>query len=182
MTPARQQRKSQIISSGLVRRLLLAPWRGVWRLALAAVVVLALPGLPRVGAATTERVVSDRFSGLALNGIDPVAYFTDAAPLYGRAEREYRYAGVTWRFRNEGNMAAFIDNPNVYMPRYGGYDPIAVGRAVAVPGNPLLWTVFGERLYLFYSEQARARFVANPDEAILHADNKWPKVVGGLVQ
>ena len=24
-------------------------------------------------------------------------------------------------------------------------------------------------------------FVANPDEAILHADNKWPTVVGGLI-
>ena len=181
MTPARQQRKSPIISSGLRRRLSPASRQGVWRLALAAVLVLALPGLPRGGVATTERVVSDRFSGLALNGIDPVAYFTDAAPLYGRADKEYRYAGAIWRFRNEGNLAAFIDNPDVYMPRYGGYDPIAVGRAVAVPGNPLLWTVFGDRLYLFYSEQARARFVANPDEAILHADNKWPTVVGGLV-
>ena len=67
------------------------------------------------------------------------------------------------------------------MPRYGGYDPIAVGRAVAVPGNPLLWVVVGERLYLFYSEEARARFIANPDEAILHADNKWPTVISGLV-
>ena len=85
MTPARQQRKSPI-SSGLRRRLVPASWLGVWRLALAAVLVLALPGLPRGGVATTERVVSDRFSGLALNGIDPVAYFTDAAPLYGRAD------------------------------------------------------------------------------------------------
>ena len=134
-----------------------------------------------VGAATTERVVSDLLTGLAMNGIDPVAYFTDAAPVYGRPEQEYRYAGVIWRFRNEGNKAAFIANPEVYMPRYGGYDPIAVGRAVAVPGNPLLWVVVGERLYLFYSEEARARFIANPDEAILHADNKWPTVISGLV-
>lgn len=181
MTPARQQRKSWVTAPGLRRRPLPAPWRGMWRLALGAVLVVAMPGLPRVGAVTTERVVSDRLTGFALHGIDPVAYFTDAAPLYGRAEQEYRYAGVVWRFRNEGNKAAFIANPDVYMPRYGGYDAIAVGRTVAVPGNPLLWTVVGERLYLFYSDQARARFVADPDEAILHADNKWPSVVVGLV-
>jgi hypothetical protein len=31
-----------------------------------------------IGAATTERVVVDRNSGLAISGFDPVAYFTDA--------------------------------------------------------------------------------------------------------
>src|ERR1700738_4244256 len=133
-------------------------WARAWRFGLAVALAATMACLPRVDATTTERVVSDRLTGLAMNGIDPVAYFTDAAPLYGRAEQEYRYAGVIWRFRNEGNKAAFVANPEVYMPRYGGYDPIAVGRAVAVPGNPLVWTVVGERLYLFYSEEARARF------------------------
>ena len=51
---------------------------------------------------------------------------------------------------------------------------------MAVPGNPLVWAMVGERLYLFYNEEARGRFIADPDEAILHADNKWPTVVGGL--
>ena len=117
-------------------------------------------------AATTERVVNDPHTGLAINGVDPVAYFTDAAPLVGLPENEYRYAGVVWRFRNEGNRAAFMANPEVYMPRFGGYDAVAIGRALALPGNPLLWAIVGERLYLFYSEDARARFMANPDEAI----------------
>ena len=165
----------------LRRRPSTARWAAAWRFGLAVALVVMMAGLERVGAATTERVVSDLLTGLAMNGIDPVAYFTDAAPVYGRPEQEYRYAGVIWRFRNEGNKAAFIANPEVYMPRYGGYDPIAVGRTVAVPGNPLLWVVVGERLYLFYSEEARARFIANPDEAILHADNKWPTEISGLV-
>jgi hypothetical protein len=181
MTPARQQRKSGISPPGRLRWPVPTAPGAVWRLALVALLVAAMPGLPRVGAATTERVVNDRFSGLAMNGIDPVAYFTDGAPLYGRPDQEYRYAGVIWRFRNEGNKAAFIAHPEVYMPRYGGYDPIAVGRAIAVPGNPLVWALVGERLYLFYSEEARARFIAKPDEAILHADNKWPTVVSGLI-
>src|ERR1700738_424748 len=131
-------------------------WARAWRFGLAVALAATMACLPRVDATTTERVVSDRLTGLAMNGIDPVAYFTDAAPLYGRAEQEYRYAGVIWRVRKEGNT-----------PASAAYDPIAVGRAVAVPGNPLVWTVVGERLYLFYSEEARARFIANPDEAIL---------------
>jgi hypothetical protein len=177
MTPARQQRKSGMTAPGRRHgRLPVA----AWRLALAALAVVAALGLPRVEAAT-ERVISDFNSGLAMNGFDPVAYFTDAAPLQGRPDQEYRYAGVIWRFRNEGNKAAFIANPDVYMPRYGGYDPIAIGRAVAVAGNPLLWALVREQLYFFYDEEARARFLANPADAVARADAAWPGVVEGLV-
>ncbi len=150
-------------------------------LGLAVMLVLAMPAPPPVGAATTERVVHDAHTGLAIDGVDPVAYFTDAAPLVGLGNYEYRYAGVVWRFRNEGNMAAFVANPEVYMPRFGGYDAVAIGRDVALPGNPLLWVIVGERLYLFYSDEARARFMAKPDDAILLADSKWPAIVGTLV-
>ena len=37
-------------------------------------------------AATTERVVVNRFTGLAIEGFDPVAYFTDARPELGLAD------------------------------------------------------------------------------------------------
>ena len=83
-------------------------------------------------AATTERIVVDRHTGLALYGFDPVAYFTDAEPLAGRAEFEWSFADAVWRFRNEGNRAAFVDRPEVYMPRFGGYDILAVARGAAV--------------------------------------------------
>jgi YHS domain-containing protein len=176
MTPARQQRKLATTAPGW--RLVPAAWGAVWRVALA--LVTALPVLP-VSAAMTERVVVDPQSGLAMNGYDPVSYFTDATPLFGRPDQESRYAGVIWRFRNEGNKAAFMADPEIYMPRYGGYDPIALGRGVAVAGNPLLWAMVGERLYFFHNEVARERFIADPNEAILHADNKWPTVVSGLI-
>jgi hypothetical protein len=181
MTPARQQRKQgDAVAAGL-RRPAPLPWGVLWRVVLGALLLMTLPGLPRVEAAMTEQVVTDPHTGLALSGVDPVAYFTDAAPRYGRPDQEYRYAGAIWRFRNEGNKAAFAANPDVYMPRYGGYDPIALGRAIALPGNPLVWAMVGERLYLFYNDEARERFIAGPEEAILHADNKWPGVLGSLV-
>src|SRR5712672_1513926 len=116
---------------------------------LAAVLLLGAPALK--DAATTERIVTDANTGLAIGGIDPVAYFTDGVPVAGLPDHEYRYAGAVWRFHNPGNQAAFTANPEVYMPRYGGYDPVAVGRGIAVPGNPLLWTITGQRLYLFFS-------------------------------
>jgi hypothetical protein len=89
---------------------------------------------------------------------------------------------VIWRFRNVGDQAAFVAHPEVYMPRYGGYDPVALGRGVAVAGNPLLWALVGERVYLFYDEKSRARFLENPADAIATADDKWPAVMKKLVQ
>jgi hypothetical protein len=134
-----------------------------------------------VRAASTEWVVTNRYTGLAIDGFDPVAYFVEAAPLSGRPEHELRYAGVVWRFRNEGNAAAFAANPDIYMPRYGGYDPTAIVRSVAVPGNPLLWVRWEDRLYLFHTEDARARFLADPEQAVEQADIAWPGVLDGLM-
>jgi hypothetical protein len=155
--------------------------RGLAGLGLAAALALALPCAPSAGVMTTERVVTDPLTGLAIDGIDPVAYFTDAAAVPGRPECELPYAGVVWRFRNQGNQAAFAADPDTYMPRYGGYDPIAVARSVAVAGNPRVWVLTDNHLYLFHTEAARARFLADPDAAISQADQAWPAVFDSLV-
>jgi hypothetical protein len=132
-------------------------------------------------AATTERVVVDRHTGLALYGFDPVAYFTDAEPLVGRSEFELSLAGAIWRFRNEGNRAAFRDRPDIYMPQFGGYDVLAVGRGAAVPGNPRYWLVAGQRLYLFENAADRDAFAADPAAPLAAAQAKWPELLKTLV-
>jgi hypothetical protein len=136
----------------------------------------------RLHAATSERVVTDQHTGLAIYGVDPVAYFTNRKPIVGRAEFEYRFAGAIWRFDNQGNRAAFAADPDVYMPRFGGYDPIGIARGVATPGYPEVWTLFKDRLYLFYTREARAAFIADTAAAIAAAEARWPAVMQGLVQ
>src|SRR5262249_12011771 len=127
--------------------------KAAFRLARGGITALALLGilasvLP-IAAATTEYIVTDRNSGLAIHGFDPVAYFTDGKPMLGRGEFEYAHAGVVWRFRNVGNRSAFAADPEIYMPRYGGYDPVGIGRGVPVAGDPRYWIIVGDRLYLF---------------------------------
>jgi hypothetical protein len=133
-------------------------------------------------AATTERVVVDRHTGLALYGIDPVAYFTDRKPVVGRAAFEHRHAGAIWRFDNEGNRAAFAADPEVYMPRYGGYDPVGIGRGLSTPGFPELWVIYNERLYLFYTADARKTFLDSPASVIANASARWAEVKSGLAE
>ena len=125
-----------------------------------AAVLMALPAGPQGAiAATTERLVVDWHTGLAIGGYDPVAFFTDGRPLAGSANFEFRYAGAIWRFRNVGNRDAFAAQPDIYMPKFGGYGPIGVTRGVAVAGNPNAWLITGERLYLFYDRGRLEKFV-----------------------
>lgn len=129
-----------------------------------------------VGAATTEFVAVNRHTGLAIDGFDPVAYFTDSAPSVGRPELEVRHAGVTWRFRNEGNRAAFAASPETYTPAFGGHDPMAIARGSATHGHPQVWTIVANRLYLFFDDVALSAFLENPEIAIAAAVRNWPDV------
>jgi hypothetical protein len=145
-------------------------------LATAASAVGILASMRAGGAATTEYVVVDRNSGLAISGFDPLAFFTDGKALPGKGEFEYRYAGAVWRFRNQGNRAAFAADPGIYMPRFGGYDPVGIGRGVAVPGDPRIWVIAGARLYLFYLPENRAAFSTDSERIVVAADRQWPAV------
>jgi hypothetical protein len=129
-----------------------------------------------VWASTEDRLVVNPDTGLAISGYDPVAYFSRHKAVPGDPQLELTQNGAVWRFLNEGNRAAFADHPEVYTPRFGGYDPMAIVRGVSVPGNALIWAVAGERLYLFYDEKARAEFLVNPGLMIETATRKWPEV------
>jgi hypothetical protein len=144
------------------------------------VIFLGLKPPIALQAATTEWVVANRYTGVAIDGFDAVAYFVDAAPRLGRPDLEFRYRGVSWRFANEGNRAAFAANPEVYAPRFGGHDPVAAARGAATPGHSQVWSIVEQRLYLFYDADSRAAFVSNPERAIEAAERNWPKVLRTL--
>jgi len=173
MTAARQERKPARCGA------LFAAFSSA--LVVAAIWAAGFASIP-VGAATTEWVVTNRYTGLAIDGFDPVAYFVEAAPKEGRAELEFRSDGAIWRFLNEGNRSAFAAAPEVYMPRFGGHDPMALARGAAAPGHPALWLIAEQRLYLFYSAEARAAFARHPEAAVEAAERNWPAVQRTLVR
>ena len=133
-------------------------------------------------ASTTERVVVNRFTGLAIEGFDPVAYFADSRPVAGLPDFEASQAGAVWRFRNDGNRAAFVAHPDIYGPQFGGYDPVDVARGVTFAGNPRFWLVSGERLYLFGREASRDAFAADPTAVLREANQRWPELEQTLAQ
>jgi len=76
--------------------------------------------------------------------------------------------------------AAFAGLPDVYSPRFAGYDPVAIGGDRSVPGHRLFWVAVGQWLNLFYSERPRAVFLAEPGRIINTAERKWPDIVRSL--
>jgi hypothetical protein len=147
---------------------------------LSAILVSVTPLVSQ--AATSERVVMNRFTGLAIEGFDPVAYFVDGRPLRGLPDFEATLFGAVWRFRNEGNMASFLAHPEVYGPQFGGYDPIDLARGVTLAGNPLFWVISGQRLYLFGIEANRDAFAADPARFLPLAEQRWPALERDLSQ
>jgi YHS domain-containing protein len=164
MTAQRQQRK---------RPRLTAAVRAVVLLALAAAALLA-------PAAATERIVVDRHTGLAIAGYDPVAFYTDGKSMPGDPAVELSYGGAVWRFCNVGNREAFAARPDVYMPQFGGYDPLGVAHGVALAGHPGIWAIAGGRLFLFHDQGRLDKFTADPERFTTAADRKWPDVMQAL--
>ncbi|HEX2364813.1 MAG TPA: YHS domain-containing (seleno)protein [Bradyrhizobium sp.] len=137
---------------------------------------------PGALAATTERIVVNRFSGLAIEGFDPVAYFIRNEPMLGLPDFEAAQAGAVWRFRNEGNRASFVAHPEIYGPQFGGYDPVDVARGVALAGNPRFFAVVRQRLYLFGIEAHRDAFATDPGHYLPEARERWPALEDTLSQ
>ena len=157
-------------------------WRnGLWALA-ATVALICLEIAPAWAQATTERVITNRISGYAISGYDPVAYFVDGTAVAGRGDFEFVYDRAVWRFQNEGNLNAFRLHPEIYEPMFGGYDPVTVAQGKAVEGRPQIFAVVGSRLVLFSSTENRETLLKGPRNWLATASQRWPALSQELAQ
>ena len=51
-------------------------------------------------------------NGIAIDGTDPVAYFTESRAVAGDPGITHEWSGVTWRFSSPGNRDAFSADPD----------------------------------------------------------------------
>lgn len=115
-------------------------------------------------------------TGLALQGYDPVAYFTEGAPQKGNWKITSIHEDATYRFASEENKAAFEKNPEAYLPEYGGYCAFGAAMGFKFDGDPTVWKIVDGELYLNISEDIQDRWEGDIPGFIEKADANWGEI------
>lgn len=136
----------------------------------AALSALAVVSIPAVQAGD----VTYQSGGIAINGYDPVAYFTMSKPVEGESAHSFEWNGAKWRFANAENLAMFSADPEKYAPKYGGYCAFAVSRGYTASTDPAAWTIVDGSLYLNYSKGVRSQWNSDQAANIVAGDKNWP--------
>jgi YHS domain-containing protein len=116
-------------------------------------------------------------NGYAINGYDPVAYFTIGEPVEGSADYYVMHDGATFLFSSAENKAAFEADTDRYAPQYGGYCAYAVSKGATAKTEPDAWTIVDDKLYLNYNTNVRAIWKQDIPGNIMRADANWPDVL-----
>jgi YHS domain-containing protein len=115
-------------------------------------------------------------NGLAIDGHDPVAYFTEQKPVKGSPEFRSDYQGSTFQFASAAHRDTFAANPEQFVPQYGGYCAYGMAKGYKAKIDPAAFTVVGDKLYFNYSEMVRSQWLSNIPGYIRKADANWPDV------
>ncbi len=115
-------------------------------------------------------------NNLAIDGYDPVAYFTEQKPVKGSTQFRSDFLGSTFQFASAVHRDAFLADPSKYVPQYGGYCAYGMAKGYKATIDPAAFTVVGDKLYLNYSETVRSRWLSDISGNVQKADANWPEV------
>ncbi len=115
-------------------------------------------------------------TGLALQGYDPVAYFTLGEPTPGNWTITATHDDATYRFATEEHRAAFEADPEAYLPQYGGYCAFGAAMGFKFDGDPNQWRIVDGELYLNISADIQERWLTDIPGYVERADANWPEI------
>ncbi|MEX0280031.1 MAG: YHS domain-containing (seleno)protein [Arenibacterium sp.] len=116
-------------------------------------------------------------TGLAMQGYDPVAYFTKGEPSKGSYKITSVYNDAMYRFESEEHKAAFDADPEAYLPAYGGYCAFGAAMGFKFDGDPNHWKIVDGELYLNLSQDIQERWNGDIPGFIQQADANWTDIV-----
>ena len=116
---------------------------------------------------------------MAIDGWDPVAYFTDGKPVEGSKAYSFEWNGATWRFASAAHRDLFAQAPEKYAPQYGGYCAWAVSQGYTADIDPEAWKIEDGRLFLNYSLEVQKKWAADLPGNVAKGDANWPKLLAG---
>jgi len=133
---------------------------------------LALPAF-----AQTKTLFNLDKTGVAIQGYDPVAFFTDHKPVEGKAEFVSKHDGATYLFSSKEHKELFDKEPAKYEPGFGGYCAYGVSRNKLVEIDVDAFQIVDGRLILQYSKSVRNDFNKDTKGNLMKAETNWPGLV-----
>lgn len=115
-------------------------------------------------------------TGLAMQGYDPVAYFTEGAPTKGDWQITTTYDDATYRFASKEHKELFEADPQAYLPAYGGYCAFGAAMGFKFDGDPSYWRIVDDKLYLNLSQSIQQRWEGDIPGFITQADGNWTNI------
>jgi hypothetical protein len=124
-------------------------------------------------------------SGYAASGYDVVAYFDKTqspvgsrqpAPTPGRAAITAEHNGARFAFATEESRARFLADPARFAPQYDGHCAYGVAKGGKVPGDPALWRIVDDRLYLNVTPNVVGFWEEDIPGNIALAESNWPGI------
>ncbi len=112
----------------------------------------------------------------AIGGYDTVAYFTAGEPTQGRAKFHHFWNGAVWYFASEENRDKFKANPTAYAPQYDGYCAWAASQNYKRPGDPQVWQIVDNKLYIKVHEGAQKKWREDIPNHISQGDDNWVRI------
>ena len=124
-------------------------------------------------------------TGFAVSGYDVTTYFDldqapiggdQPAPSAGRADITADWNGATWAFASEANRDKFLASPEAFAPQYDGHCAFAVAKGGRAPGNPTLWRIVDDKLYLNVTRNVVGFWEEDIPGNISRAEGNWPSI------
>jgi YHS domain-containing protein len=141
-----------------------------------SILLLAL-GLALPVVAQTKTLLNLDKAGVAIQGYDPVAFFTDNKPVKGNPEFVAKQDGAIYYFASKEHRDLFKGNPAKYEPVFGGYCAYGVSRNKLVEIDVNAFQIVDGRLLLQYSKSVRDDFNKDAKGNLTKAEANWPELV-----
>jgi YHS domain-containing protein len=125
----------------------------------------------------TKPLVNVDARGVAIEGYDPVSYFTGIKPAKGDPKIEARYNGARYHFVSPEHRELFERDPAKYVPAYGGFCGYAASIGKVRPVRPELWSFVDGQLVLQHSKGAVELWQKDVSGNKTKADALWPRLV-----
>jgi len=139
--------------------------------------VVAALALPVFAQASTKTLVNIDGTGVAIQGYDPVAFFTDNKPVKGDQKFLIKHDGAIYFFATKGHKDLFKENAAKYEPEYGGYCAYGVSKNKLVEIDVDAFQIVDGKLLLQYSKGIRDDFNEDTKGNLAKADANWTGLV-----